>query len=640
MKRIEKTQSLNDILDESPFGEQFLIYLRNRTGNPHAVWANMDSENLQQEFIAKCQFIQHYARTKLGIDNISMELAATTVNNPKAASFRVEICEKIFDGFMHFIAINEKNPAVLKSLMDTWLVQGRSLEETIIVDGREFTPLNFAVAKNNLQGFVALLQHGVDVTQIDSSGFSELHKLIDQIETGTSDVTMLAAWVEAGLPTDMVAARNTGAKYAGKTAVQIAENKGLVEITQLLGGNVELALDNLDKHYEILKEMLVQGYYQKASELQATILKNDPNKMLLNYLIENFNEVPLEVFQKFIADQSLGIKTNVVGHDRMTALESLVIKGLIPGDLGAKANQFALTLAKHGVGTTKADNGTTLLSYAINHGNNLLFDYILENHLNVLDNPGKIIQKGSIQIFDSPLANALLCGNERMTIELVKHGFLKCTVVIPQKGEVEFGVIQSIKAFGGDHVVDLVKAVAKYIDMKSEAVVQEMVNALMNGEGAFVKALVDNGSDINHNDGEVLKLFVGAGPAYIGAVKLAILNGAKVTEEISTLSVQSGTHDLVASYVAEQESIQKPLSKKEKMKLMLTKLLHGDSNEEISSSFPGEESYVKIATNCRENQVGFKALCKIYGVVTEEVESFVAIDTSGNVHNEDGSDHF
>jgi hypothetical protein len=68
----------------------------------------MDNESLQQEFIAKCQFIQHYARTKLGLDNVTMELAATTVNNPKAASFKVDICEKIFDGFMHFIAVNEK----------------------------------------------------------------------------------------------------------------------------------------------------------------------------------------------------------------------------------------------------------------------------------------------------------------------------------------------------------------------------------------------------------------------------------------------------------------------------------------------------------------------------------------------------
>ncbi len=612
MKRAEKIPDLNDIFDQNVFGEQFLIYLGNRIKNPQAVWDNMDNENLQQEFIAKCQFIQHYARTKLGIVDITMELAATTVNNPKAASFRVDICEKIFNGFMHFISVNEKNPAVLASLMDTWVAQGRSLEEIVIVDELEFTPLNFVIAKNNLSGFVALAQHGVDVTQLDSNGFSELHKLTDQVEQGTSDISMLEAWVKAGIPSHMIADGRAG-KLAGKTAVQMAQDKGLVEVTKALGGNVELALENLDKHYEILKGKFLEAYYQKTSELQSTILKNDLNKLLLHYLVENFDQIPLEVFQKFIADESLGIKTNILGQERITVLESLVIKGLIPGGIGAKANQFALILAKHGIGTTEADNGTTLLSYTINHGNDLLFDYILENHLNVLDYPGKIIEKGSIQIFDSPLANALLCGNKRMTLELVKHGFTKCTVIIPNKGEVEFGLIQSIKAFGSEHLVDLVKAVSKYVDMKSEVVVQEMVNALMTGEAIFVKALVDNGADINYNNGELLKLFVGAGKAYLPAVKLAIQNGAKITEEINILSVKHGTTSEIAGYV-DQEKASKPLSKREKMKLLLTKLLHGDGDEEIASSFPGEENYVKIASNCRANQVGFKALCKMYGV--------------------------
>lgn len=474
----------------------------------------MDNESLQQEFIAKCQFIQHYARTKLGLDNVTMELAATTVNNPKAASFRVDICEKIFDGFMHFIAVNEKNPTVLKSLMDTWVSQGRSLEEKIIVDGLEFTPLNFVVAKNNLPAFVALAQHGIDVTQVDSTGFSELHKIVDQVDKGTSDIEMLKAWIDAGLPTDMIAGERAG-KFAGKTAVNMAEEKGFVEVTKVLGGDVGLALANLDKTYEIQKSLILEEYYNKTSDLQNGILKTDPNKFLLHYLVENSKEVPLVVFQKFIDDKSLAIKTNVVGTSRITALELLVIQGSTPGDIGAKANQFALILVEHGVGTTEADNGTTLLSYTINHGNDLLFDFILENNLTALETPGRVINKGSVQIIDSPLAHALLCGNERMTIELIKHGFTKCIVVISGKGGVEFGVIQSIKAFGGEHVVDLVKAVSKYINMKSEEVVQEMVNALMAGEASFVKALVDNGTDINYNNGELLKLFVGAGKGAI-----------------------------------------------------------------------------------------------------------------------------
>ena len=448
---------------------------------------------------------------------------------------------------------------------------------------------------------------------------------------------MLKAWIDAGLPTDMMAGERAG-QFAGKTAVKMAEEKGFVEATKVLGGDVGLALENLDKAYEIQKSLILEGYYNKTSDLQNGILKTDPNKFLLHYLVENSKDIPLVVFQKFIDDKGLAIKTNIVGTSRNTALELLVMQGSTPGDTGAKANQFALILAKHGVGTTEADNGTTLLSYTINHGNDLLFDFILENNLTVLETPGKVINKGSIQIIDSPLAYALLCGNERMTLELVKHGFTKCTVVISGKGGVEFGVIQSIKAFGGEHAVDLVKAVSKYINMKSEEVVQEMVNALMAGEASFVKALVDNGADINYNNGELLKLFVGAGKGYLPAAKLAIQNGAKVTEEMNVLSGQHGTTDEIAGYVADYEKTSKPLSKREKMKLFLTKLLHGDGDEEIASSFPGEENYVKIASSCRANPTSFKALCKIFGVTTVVEEVSLDVEPTGNIDGESKED--
>ena len=401
----------------------------------------------------------------------------------------------------------------------------------------------------------------------------------------------------------MIAGERAG-QFAGKTAVKMAEEKGFVEVTKVLGGDVGLSLENLDKTYEIQKSLILEGYYNKTSDLQNGILKTDPNKLLLHYLLENSQEIPLVVFQKFIDDKGLAIKTNIVGTSRITALELLVMQGSTPGDIGAKANQFALILAKHGVGTTEEDNGTTLLSYTINHGNDLLFDFILENNLTVLETTGRVINKGSVQIIDSPLAHALLCGNERMTIELVKHGFTKCTVVISGKGGVEFGVIQSIKALGGEYTAGLVKAVAKYVDMKSEEVTQEMVNAIIAGEGLFVKVLVDNGADINHNNGELLKLFVDAGKAYLPAAKLAIQNGAQITDEISILSEKHGTTNEIAGYVADYE---KPLSKREKMKLLITKLLHGDGDEEIASSFPGEENYVKIASSCRANPTSFKA---------------------------------
>lgn len=615
-----KDLDLRDLFAQNTFGEQFLIYLGNRIGNPHAVWDNMDNESLQQEFIAKCQFIQHYARAKLGVSSITMELAAITVNNVKARSFNVDICEKIFDGFMHFIAVNEKNPAVLKSLMDTWLLQGRSLGETIIIDEVEFTPLNFALAKNNLHAFASLAQHGVDVTQLDLRGFSELHKLVDQIEKGTSDITMLQTWVGKGLRTDMVADERAGG-VAGKTAVEVAQGKGLVEITRMLGGNVELAEDNLNILHETQKELILAAYYQKTSDLQKGILKTDPNKFLLHYLVENSAEVPIAVFQKFIADKTLGIKTNIVGTTRNTVLELLVIQGVAPTDAGAKANQFALVLANCGVGTTIADNGSTILSYAVRHNNHNLFDLIV--HFPIVAKPANVIKVGeSCNVIDGPLINALLHGRVDMVQKLVGAGYNKCTVLLPSAVEKTWGIIQSIRAFGGDHKATLVKLVSDHVDMNSEAVVQEMVNAIIKGEADFVKALVDNGTDINYNDGELLALFTTH--KMLPAMKLAIENGAKVTEKVKIIAAGNGLGSSIEELVLEQSKMklaQKPISK---MKLLLTKILDHASDEEIALSFPGEqEKFVQLAKNLRENTTAFKILCRANKLAIFPVELIV-----------------
>jgi hypothetical protein len=623
------------LFNQGVFKQQYMIYVGNKVNNnPSALESNIDRDDLKQEFIAKCQFMQHHARTKMGIESVTMELAATLVNMPKAASFRTAICENLFNGFMHFIVVNEQNPIVLKSLMDAWVDQGRSLSEKITVDGVEFTPLNFCVSKNNLAAFSALAQHGVDVTEVDSSGFSELHKLVDQIEKGTSSIEMLKIWVQAGLATNMVAAERTGSEYAGKTAVEITQDKGLVAITEVLGGDIELAQRNfytqqliqkqdLDKEFEAQKAAILENYNQKTADLKNTALKTNPHKLLLHYLVENLEQVKLPVFEKIIADKDLLIETNVVGAERLTVLELLVKKGTQKGEDGFKANQFAITLAKHGVGTIAADNGTTLLSYAVQYGNKPLFDYVLVNNLTVVDRPGRIIEKGTIKIIDSPLAYALLDGKKEMVLELVKHGFAKCTVLIPGKGEVVFGVVQSIKAFSGEHSADLIKLVSKHVEMNSEEVVQEMVNAIMKNEAEFVKALVDNGTDINYNNSELLKLFVGAGAAYLSAAKLAIQNGAKVTEDIKILARTAGIETEIASYAGEQEKALE-IPEKGKIKYLLEKIAAGFDGEEVASSFQDNGKYVKMAQNIKSNPHTFKALCKMFNVVLAPAEELSA----------------
>lgn len=116
---ISKSQQFDEIFNNSGFGTQFLIYLEKRASNPNAVWDDMSNESIQAEFITKCQWVQHYARTKLGASDITMEVAASAINSEKGTSFSNEISEKLFDGFMHFLVANETNPKLLNSLMST-----------------------------------------------------------------------------------------------------------------------------------------------------------------------------------------------------------------------------------------------------------------------------------------------------------------------------------------------------------------------------------------------------------------------------------------------------------------------------------------------------------------------------------------
>lgn len=107
---------------------------------------------------------------------------------------------------------------------------------------------------------------------------------------------------------------------------------------------------------------------------------------------------------------------------------------------------------------------------------------------------------------------------------------------------------------------------------------------------------------------------------------------------MNVLSGQHGTTDEIAGYVADYEKTSKPLSKREKMKLLITKLLHGDGDEEIASSFPGEENYVKIVSSCRANPTSFKALCKIFGVTTVVEEVSLDVEPTGNIDGESKED--
>lgn len=319
-----KSQEFNEILNNSGFGTQFLTYIEKRTSNPNAVWDNMSDESLQAEFIAKCQWIQHYARTKLGMANTTMEIAANAINTEKGTSFSKKVSEKLFDGFMHFIVANETNPQVLNSLMNTWVAEGRSLGE---LDANGITPTQTAIYTKNITSFAALASMGVDIKAIDGDGLSPLHVIVNKIENGSADISLLKAWVDAELPTDMLSGKGLGS-WSGKTAIEFAEMKGLVKATAVLGGDVELASANLDKLCHIKKDLIKQSYDIKIAQ--------DSNKLLLHYLVDNYKEISAEVFAKLLSDSTLGLKSNILFAGK-TALQKCVELGY---------NDWALELAK------------------------------------------------------------------------------------------------------------------------------------------------------------------------------------------------------------------------------------------------------------------------------------------------------
>jgi len=344
-----KSQEFNEILNNSGLGTQFLIYIEKRASNPNAVWDNMSDKSLQAEFIAKCQWIQHYARTKLGMTDATMEIAANAINSEKGTRFSKEVSEKLFDGFMHFIVANETNPQVLNSLMNTWVAEGRNLGE---LDANGITPAQTAIYTKNISSFAALASMGVDISAIDGDGLSPLHVIVNKIENGSADISLLKAWVDAELPTDMLSGKGLGS-WSGKTAIEFAEMKGLVKATAVLGGDVELVNANLNKLYNIKKDLIKQNYDIKmdSNPLTKEIVAKDQNKLLLHYLIDNYEEINAEVFAKFLSDGTLGLKSNILFSGK-TALQKCVELGY---------NDWALGLAKAGVGTTTLDNGINIV---------------------------------------------------------------------------------------------------------------------------------------------------------------------------------------------------------------------------------------------------------------------------------------
>lgn len=589
-----KSQEFNEILNNSGFGTQFLIYIEKRTSNPNAVWDNMSDESLQAEFIAKCQWIQHYARTKLGMANTTMEIAANAINSEKGTSFSKKVSEKLFDGFMHFIVANETNPQVLNSLMNTWVAEGRSLSE---LDANGITPAQTAIYTKNISSFAALASMGVDITTIDGDGLSPLHVIVNKIENGSADISLLKAWVDAELPTDMLSGKGLGS-WSGKTAIEFAEMKGLIKATAVLGGDVELANANLDK-------LCHQSYDIKIAQ--------NSNKLLLHYLVDNYEEISAEVFAKFLSDSTLGLKSNILFAGK-TALQKCVELGY---------NDWALELAKTGGGTTTLDNGINIVNYCVLYNNVDLLDMLShEIDFTTLATPERqYTVSGNSALPLTPLLQAVVDGQIDMVVKLAKAGLGTTTLDNTNH------VLNYVGNFGGSKKVEMAKALADAkIDVSHEKAQQALVAALHPKiEVEFASVLI---KDIGVLTEGVLELFI----AYklLSQVECLVMNGAELTTKIKETPLYQEISKDIEAFVDAKEKLvaKKPMTSKENTQFILSQVATNASLEDVIKNYPGSgmigEQYINAFKQFKITQLEkpeiFGKICKMFKVEIPKIE--------------------
>lgn len=558
-------------------------------------------EQLNNEFVAKVQWVQHYAQVKLG-QSFAFEAAAQAVTT--LTTFNAEVCGKMFDGFMHFISVNETRPEVLNSLMDKWVSQGRSLTE---LDAFGISPLSLSVNKGNMNAVVALAQRGVDVTTVDESGFTELHKIVDYVEQGKLPLSTLLQWVESGLPID-VASTNPSPEYNGKTAVRVAVEKGMVETARILGGDIEEATVFRSEKTQVLKALVLKSYEQHIESLKGV----NGNKLLLNYLAINCENADLtpEVFEAILVDEELVLYSNVaVGRGGITPLEILIRNGVN----NPKANTFALKMAKHGIGTVKDCAGMTAHSIAAKYGNITLLQQLV--NIPYLENPGAIHECCKSEIFDSPFAVALLADQVETAVFLVQNKLTHCVVKAGMETKT-LSRVEAIRLLGGDNKLILLEKMTPYINMKAEEAVQELLHSILNRQNDFAEKLLELGTDINHNNGEVLKIFVTH--QLVDQARFCIEHGAVATEEIMLEAQRVGIDKQIANFdyspkhMTTKQKIQKVLEK------FVAKLSTVEIDQFIAESARNPEEAQKLShiheTVQTMSEPGLKMLCKVHKV--------------------------
>ena len=168
----------------------------------HNISSVAQDQSLIQEFTTLMRYLAHQLAKPQGVE-ITMDQAAQVVSSPQVGfDFMINPELPLYGHLLHYTAVNGSglNKSVVDTLVTSFSSAGLSINAP---DERGQTPLMLALENKNINLFFTLVEYGVDVEALDSSGYKVLHKIMEYIRIGEMDINILDKWIEAGYKTNI-----------------------------------------------------------------------------------------------------------------------------------------------------------------------------------------------------------------------------------------------------------------------------------------------------------------------------------------------------------------------------------------------------------------------------------------------------
>lgn len=321
--------------------------------------------------------------------------------------------------------------------------------------------------------------------------------------------------------------------------------------------------------------------------------------------MDNYKEISAEVFAKFLSDNTLGLKSNILFSGK-TALQKCVELGY---------NDWALELAKAWVGTTTLDNGINILNHCVLYNKFDLLDMLSNeidfNELAIPQRQHAISETSALPL--TPLLQAVVEGKTEMVVKLAKAGV--GTITLDNTNH----VLNYVGILGGSKKIEMAKALADAkIDVSNEKTQQALVGALYPQiDAEFASVLI---CKLNVPAKGALELFstnnLSAQVEYI----------VKLTNETSKVFSSEGTEGFTE--VLEKSVVKKIMTSKEKTKFILSQVAANSSLEDLMKNYPGigtiEVQYINAFEKFKITQLEkpevFEKICKMFKVEIPKIE--------------------